>query len=346
MSLDFRAVPESESGHLRRFLHGVFQPAEDAPFIEPAQMHWKYWEPHPGWTGSRSYVYVDDSEEIIAHACAWPFGLRTTETTLAGAHPIDWAAGMKVPGAGALLLRQIRALRDISCCIGGTDIALKVIRQTGFKPAATMQFLARPLRPVRQALNHPRRNWKLPARLLRNTAWMMGAASVPAGWTAEPVQPAEIPRELLPSPSEGLAVAGRSAALFDYLLKCPTARYEMWLIRQGSEARGYFLLSFVPGQARVADAWVGSAKSESWRALYALAVQVALRDGAVAEITTGATLPAALEGAAACGFRAYTESAVMLFDPKKHLAAVGRFHFQTIDNDMSFLHDNRIEYVT
>jgi hypothetical protein len=346
MSLDFRAVPESESARLWRFLHGVFQPAENAPFIEPEQMHWKYWESHPSWTGSRSYVYVDDSEEIIAHACAWPFSLRTTETTLTGAHPIDWAAGMKVPGAGALLLRQIRALRNISCCIGGTEIAQKVIRQTGFRPATTMQLLALPLRPVRQALNHQWRNWKLPARLLRNTAWMMSAASVPSGWTAELIRPTDIPDELLPSPAQGLAVAHRSAALFEYILKCPTARYQIWLVRQGSEPRGYFLLSFVPGQVRIADAWIASAKSEPWRALYALSVQVALRDSSVAEITTCATLGEAFAGAATCGFRSYTELAVMLFDSKNYLAPVNQFHMQMIDNDMSFMHGNCIEYAT
>ena len=346
MSLELRALPESERARLRRFLRDVFQSAEDALFIEPAQMHWKYWEPHPNWTGSRSYAYVDDSEEIVAHACAWPFNLRTTEATLAGIHPIDWAAGMKVPGAGALLLRQIRALRDISCCIGGTEIAQKVILQSGFKPVTTMQLLARPLRPLRQVLNHQRRNWKLPARLLRNTTWTMRAASVPTGWTAEPVHPADIPGDLLPSPAPGLAVAVRSAALFEYLLKCPSAKYQLWLVRDGNVPCGYFLLSFVPGQARVADAWIASTKDESWLALYALSVQVALRDATVAEITTCATLVEAFTGAAACGFRPYTGLPVMLFDPKKYLAPVNRFHIQLIDNDMSFLHQNCIEYVT
>ena len=232
MSLELRAVPESGSAQVRQFLRSVFDSPEDALYIAPAQMHWKYWEPHPHWTGSRSYAYFDEAGEIAAHACAWPFGLRTVDGTLAGAHPIDWAAGMKIPGAGALLLRQIRSLRDISCCIGGTDIAQKVIRQTGFKPVATMKSMALPLRPVRQALTHQRVNWKLPARLIRNAAWKMNAAKPPSGWSASLVEPHELHDGLLPAPSEGCAVPIRSVALFEYLEKCPTAQYQVWLIRQ------------------------------------------------------------------------------------------------------------------
>ena len=36
----------------------------------------------------------------------------------------------------------------------------------------------------------------------------------------------------------------------------------------------------------------------------------------------------------------------MIFDPKKQLASIGRFHLQMIDNDMSFLHGHRPDYVT
>ncbi|HEY3740528.1 MAG TPA: hypothetical protein VGL53_11825 [Bryobacteraceae bacterium] len=347
MSLELRAIPESGSTQVRQFLRGVFDSPDDALYIAPAQMHWKYWEPHPNWTGSRSYAYIDDAGDIAAHACAWPFGLRTTDAMLFGAHPIDWAAGMKIPGVGALLLRQIRSLRDISCCIGGTEIAQKVIRQTGFKPVATMKSLALPLRPLRQAFTHQRVNWKLPARFVRNTAWKMKAGSPPPDWSASIVEAHEIHVGLLPAPSDGLAVPVRSVALFEYLAKCPTADYQVWLVRHGREHRGYFLLSLVPGQARIADAWVTApAGVEEWRALYALAIQAAREHRSSAELTTSGTLAVALEGAIACGFRQYTEEQVMMFDPKKQLASIERFHLQMIDNDMSFLHGHRPDYVT
>ena len=336
--MELRAIPESDL--VRNFLQDIFKPSGDALFISPAQLHWKCWEPHPFWTGSRSYGFLDDAGNLTAHACAWPFNLRTTEGTLTGVHPIDWAANPKARGAGAQLLKQVRVLRDICCCTGGTDIAQVVVRQSGFKPAATMQMLARPLRPLRQALTHQRRNWKLPARLLRNTAWIMNGISHPAGWTAWQIQPSELPDAVLPTPSANQAVGVRSAALFEYLAKCPSARYELWRISYGGEPRGYFLLSFVPGQARIADAWVSDG---NWSALYALAIKVAFQERSSAEIVTGATLAEALQGAQACGFRPSGECTVMLYDPHSKLKNI---HWQMIDNDSSFLHDNHIEYVT
>lgn len=347
MNWDLHAIPESESPDVRRFLNGIFKPSGDAVFLSPEQLHWKYWELHPGWSGPRSYGFRDHSGDLLAHAGAWPFSLEVAGETVSGVHPIDWAAAPQARGAGAQLLRQMRAMRDICCCTGGTDIAQVVVRQCGFKPAATMQMLARPLRPVRQALTH-RRNWKLPVRFLRNAVWTMKGASVPSGWVAEPALPGEWTGAVLPTAARDIAVASRSNALFEYLLKSPTARYQLWQVRQGGEPRGYFFLSFVPGQARIADAWIvsESQNAQAWRALYALAIDAALRDGSASEITTGTTLTEACEGAMACGFRSYGEWPVMLYDPKGQLACAREIHLQMMDNDSSFLHNNCIEYVT
>jgi hypothetical protein len=338
--------PASESSRIENFMRGIFKPSGDAVFLSPQHMYWKYWEPHPAWTGSRSYGFRDDSGSIVAHACAWPFGLRTTEATIPGVHPIDWAASPHARGAGADLLRQVRAMREISCCTGGTDIALAVVRKSGYQSAATMRIFARPLRPFRQALTHQRRDWKLPARLLRNVAWIARPPRVAAGWVAEPVLPGAIPGAVLPLAAPGWAVAIRSAALFEFMLKCPTARHRIWLVRRGGEPRGYFVLSFVPGQARVVDAWVASPDAEAWRTIYALAIQAALEEGSTAEITTGATLLQACEGALACGFRPYGQIDVMLYDPGAKLAGLKHIHLQMLDNDLDFLHDNRVEYAT
>jgi hypothetical protein len=345
MSLELRALPEPESPHVQQFLDGIFHPSEDAVFLSAAQMHWKYWETHPDWTGPRSYGFGDDSGNLLAFACAWPFTLRTMDGIISGVHPIDWAASPKARGAGAQLLKQVRVLRDICCCTGGTDIAQVVVRQSGFKPSAAMRMLARPLRPLRQALTLERRNWKVPAKLIRNALWAMSGAAVPAGWTAEPVSPEGIPESVLPTPAPERAVASRSTTLFDYILKCPTARYQLFLLRQDGKPCGYFLLSFVPGQARVADAWV-IAGADGWRALYALAIQAALKNDGAAEITTGATFSEALDGSLACGFRSYGECTVMLYDPQQKLASVKHIHLQMLDNDSSFLHNNRIEYAS
>jgi len=346
MSLTLQILPESESVRVRLFLREIFKPSVEAMFLLPKHLNWKYWEPHPYWVGGRSYAYFDELGNIASHAAVWPFVLLTKDKTLSGVHPIDWGASRRIRGSGAALLKEVRALRDVCFCIGGTEIALAVVRQSGFKPVARMEMMVCPLRPMRQLMTHQRRNWKLPARLVRNAMWVLGTASVSAGWTTEPVLPEQIPASVLPTPSIDLAVAARSSALFAYLAKCPIARHQFWLVRKGGELKGYFLLSFVTGQARIADAWMVSPETEGWRNLYALALQAARGDSSVAEIQTCATYGPAIEGAKACGFHIYGHEEVMLYDLSGQVAHIPHLHLQMIENDMSFLNEGMYAYIT
>jgi hypothetical protein len=125
---------------------------------------------------------------------------------------------------------------------------------------------------------------------------------------------------------------------------CPTARFELYVVKQGSEPRGYFLLSFVPGQARLADAWIFPGTQDNWMILAKLAIRAAHDSGSSAEMIAWASLPAAAEAFAASGFRQYFSLPVMLFDSRKHLEGIRDIHLQMIDTDLSFLHSNRIEY--
>jgi hypothetical protein len=342
MNLQLVPTVDADRERVERFLREIFQSPEDVPAFRAAQMRWKYYEPRPDWDAPRSYVYQTAEADIVAHACAWPFSLQTASGSVSGVHPIDWAAGTQVPGGGALLLREMRVLREICCCIGGSDVAQKVIAMSGFKPAGEFRRFARPLRPWRQALKHPRRNWKLPARTARNAMWAMRRASAPAGWSATLVAPAGLPPALFPNPQPGIAVAVRSAALFEFMFKCPVARYELYELRNGTAPRGYFVLSFVPGEARIADAWIHSASVDDWRAVAALAVEAALADTTALEMTTAACLPEACAAFEASGFRHYETLPIMMFDRGKRLAGIERYHLQMLDNDFSFLHASHV----
>ena len=115
---------------------------------------------------------------------------------------------------------------NVSVCVGGTDVAQKVIAQTGFRPIGDMLFYSRPLRPFRQFLTHQRRNIKLPARWLRNLIWAHRAGrQTPEGWTAVPVDPDEIPAgsaARLKRSSTRLRAFARTISL---LLTCPVAPF-------------------------------------------------------------------------------------------------------------------------
>ena len=110
----------------------------------------------------------------------------------------------------------MRTLADVSVCIGGTDVAQKVIAQSGFKPIGEMQFYSRPLRPFYQCLTHQRRNLKLPARWVRNLIWAQRYGhAVPGGWTAEPIEPDQILAEVLPVSAAKSSLANAHRRNFD-----------------------------------------------------------------------------------------------------------------------------------
>lgn len=349
MKLDFRATSPEEEGAVRLFLAAIFEMPLTAPLVNSRHLHWKYYQRREDWSrgeGSRSFVYTN-ANGYAAHGCAWPFRVLVNGTAISGVHPIDWATGSDTPGLGALLLRQMRMMGDVSCCLGGTDVAQKVISQTGYRPMGEIKYYSRPLHAWSQFWSHQRRDFKLPARLIRNFLWSRQAEiKAPKGWAAERIVPEQMPPEVLPRSSSAVTACERSPALFRYFQDCPIARHELYLARRDGRAAGYFLLSLPPGQARVADSWVVSQSPEDWKALYALAVHTAYKSTRAGEITAGSALKAGQEALEALRFRAHLTLPVMLFDPKKRLIGAPPIHFQMIDNDFSFLHQGRPDYQT
>ncbi len=349
MKLDFRATRPEEEEAVRSFLSAIFETSLNMPLVNSEHLHWKYYQRRADekcGEESRSFVYTNQNS-YAAHACAWPFRLFANGQVISGVHPIDWAAGSDIPGLGALLLRQMRTMGDISCCIGGTEVAQKVIAQTGYRPVGEIKYYSRPLHAWRQFRTHSQRDFKLPARLVRNFLWSRRAGvKAPGGWSAERIAPEQIPAEILPRSSSKVTACERGPELFRYLQDCPTARHELYLAHRDGRPTGYFVLSLPPGQARVADSWVVGDGMEDWKALYALAVHTAYKNTRAGEITACSALKAGQEALEALRFRAHLTLPVMLFDPKKRLAGTPPIHFQMIDNDFSFLHQGKPDYQT
>jgi hypothetical protein len=342
----FRHTAAGELPQVRSFLRDVFGAPNEAPWLNERQLFWKYYVGREDAADSRSFVF-DSGDEIAAHACAWPFEVIVDGETVSGHHPIDWAAGSSVPGAGALLLRQMRAMKDICCCVGGTDIAQKVIAQSGFRPRGDCRYYARPLRPVQQMMTRGQRNWKAPLRAIRNTAWIFIKPSrKSADWSSELIEPNQLPVTVLPHSDTSALVMRRTPAVFEYLKECPTTRFSLYLAVRHGHPSGYFLLSHTPGQARIADFWAPEPQMHVWAALVSLAIESAYADPSVAEITASCSLPWGQSALEACGFRPTHSLPIMSFDPKKKLARPVPLHFQMVDNDFSFLHEGRPAYQT
>jgi hypothetical protein len=327
---------------IAQFLVKAFSAGPDDMIARPDLMHWKYWAHRDDWPGSRSFR-LEREGDIVAHGAPWPSFVRTPAgPVLRGAQVLDWAADPSTPGAGLAVMKHIAPEHvDLIFALGGSNATRRVLPAIGFKPFNDVSFFAKPLRPLAQIVSHQFRNWKSPARLIRNFAWSRRAIASAPGWSSRPVDAGEI--RAWPEPG-GATVLVRDAKKFEYFSKCDLIRPRLYSVEREGHQAGYFYLVFVPGQARIADAW--AIDPVAWTQLYALAIERALDDPGTNEITTIAGLEVAQEALEHSGFRRRRVERLMIYDPKKVLDPSTRLHFQMIDNDAFFRHSGRPDYDT
>ena len=345
MSIEFRPTTECDAAALSDFLGRMFQLRAEASFLAEKHMRWKYWSARPDWTGSRSFTARHDGA-IVAHAAAWPVRVRVPGQVVPAVHLIDWAADPEHPGAGIWLLRQIGVKVRLLIATGGSEITRRILPIIGFRPHGELDWFARPVRPLGQALTTPERNWRLPARLLRNTFWRLSPPlTLPRGWAAPRLAPEEVPEGLWPQPSPATAVTARDTGIYRYFVDSPSARHVLFGLEKSRDLVGYFCLAFAPHVARIADLWLPSSKVEDWCAGFRTAAVMAAREKSVCEVSAWASTPLGKEGLSRAGFRLRERSAVSVFGDAKILA--GRaLHVQMLDSDASFLSGEAVSYLT
>ncbi len=271
MPLTLRRTTPDDRAELVRFLAGAFGACDDAPFLEPRLMHWKYWAPRPGWEGLRSYVMEQDGR-IVAHGCVYP-------TSIAGAiRVIDWAGSAAAPGSGVLLMRKLAAMAGAVLAPGGSEDTRAVLPKIGFREAGRMWKYARVVRPWRHLALNPRRDWRTLARFARNLV-QGGLPPAPADWTAERVERFGDER-------------------LDYMLACPGAEFSGYVLRKSGVECGWFLLAQVLGQARIAALETRTERDAAWR----VAVRTAAADPRTAEVMTAVSHPLTGAGLRPRGF--------------------------------------------
>ncbi|HEX4388952.1 MAG TPA: hypothetical protein VH109_10035 [Steroidobacteraceae bacterium] len=314
------------------------------PNVDPRHLSWKYWQPRADRPGPRSFVLASDSE-LLAHAaiipgtCAW--GTREIPFT----HVIDWAARRGEMGAGVALMKHIGQQAGALLAVGGSAATLGILPHIGFRPAGTATGYVRTLFPLRmlRGVVHP--TWRLGPRLARSVSWMLAAPRARgAGWQARRLSSDEASHiaSVLPRPTEGMAVTGRSVELFRYMLSCPIAPMSLFAVERAGRAGGYFLLASTPGQVRIADCWMESREPGDWRAMILCAVEQAKHDPQAAEVVIWASDPLLAGTLAACGFHPRGETAMQV--RAADAAPAGLLRVQMLDNDAAFFHEGRNEY--
>ena len=109
---------------------------------------------------------------------------------------------------------------------------------------------------------------------------------------------------------------------------------------------GYFLLSRVGGQTRIADLRLSSTTQDDWNAAYSMAEQVAASDPETSEITAVASTLFAELALRSSGFRRRGSAPLFLYDPQKKLRDSPPIYWNLIDGDAAYISDPEHPYTT
>jgi hypothetical protein len=316
----------------------VFSVERDAPFLDPALLRWKYWEPRGDCPDPRSLV-LERNGAIVAHAGLWPVTVRNGMTSERGIHMIDWASDPATPGAGVGVLQRLIKEYDFVYSIGGSDMTQTILPKFGFRRVGDTLSWARPIRPWRQMVQHQTKDFRIPLRLARNLWW--------SKWPVPAMERGWMIRAASGDGGEGLAALGRErcGAFFRYLKQCPGARCLTFTIENDSRKEGFLAMSIVREQARIAGVWLEEPSPSNWRLAFHLAQELARKTTDTSELIASCVTEESAAGAELAGMRLRARTPVYLFR-KSWVEGTLPLGFQVCDNDSVFLRERTASFLT
>jgi hypothetical protein len=337
MPFQCRPTTVADEPALIALLTRVFAVDSQAPFVNPALLRWKYWEPRADYTEPRSFV-MEQSGRIVAHIGLWPVTVQGEATTDRGVHLIDWAADPDASGSGVFMLHRMVPRFDFLYAIGGSDITRSILPKLGFRPVADAQLWARPLRPWRQMRNHQQVDLRLPVRFVRNLWWSQSPQkTLDSSWSAEEVSGID----------NGLArfSVERTPSFFQYVQRCPAAQFRAFRVLHNGRPAGFFMLSLVWEQARVAGAWLEDDSPSAWDAVFRLAQDCVRTLTSASEFVARCSRESSKLGAQKAGLRLRARIPIFVFRKGGNTEPVQLpFHF--LDNDAVFLGGQASGFIT
>jgi Acetyltransferase (GNAT) domain len=341
-SSNFRPSTIADKDAIAALLREALGLTPDHPMAGSSHVNWKYWEPHPGWAGSRSYVYLRD-DQVVAHAAVIPHVCLWRGHRIEALHVVDWAAKQGFSGSGVALMKQIGKLTDAIFAVGGSELTQQILPVIGFKECGTtVAWYARPVRPLQRLVNPEYKSWRLAPRVIRALFWTLTAPSrLDVEWRAQRVLADQLATASLiwPSPIFGTTVFERSNASMSYLLRCPATPMELYSVHRNGRLRGYFLLAFAPAQGRIIDCWIDSDELLDWSATVQLAVARAKAHPEVAEVVSMSSDPCLGAALVKCGFHIRHTTALWWRAASAAARPDVTIRFLMADNDDAYLHN-------
>lgn len=308
-------------------------------------MQWKYWQPRADWPGSRSFV-LTDGRELLAHQAIVPGAILHGGARSRIIHAIDWAARREAVGAGIRLARHVARMSDFVFAIGGSGDTLKILPLMGYAGCGTVTGYVRTLSPLGILRRPMPSRWRLVPRLARSLLWsFMAPGGDSAGWRQRRIGADDMERCELPLPAQrpAMAVLERSPALLRHALSCPIVPVELHVLEKAGRLGGYFVLSYAPGQARIADIWLDSEEPGDWRGLVHAAVSRARGDGGLAELVVWSSEPNLSRTLLECGFHERLSLPIFLQAAPSAEIPHDIMRVQMLDSDAYYLYFGRNE---
>jgi hypothetical protein len=191
------------------------------------------------------------------------------------------------------------------------------------------------LRPWHHFRVADRKDWKSPLRLARDYRELGRAATPQAEACATRVSSFDgAPAEAFPDPSiTRQVVCARTPESLGYFLTCPAAKVEGYLLDREQKPAGYFLLSRVARQCRIADLWIGSADRQEWAEAYAAATAAARSDPHATEVTVATSSSLQTGALEQAGYRRTHTEPVFVLDPGRLLGDRNDLAVSLLEND-------------
>ena len=338
MKSTFRATTPSDAQALSALLTTVFDPLSSNPGWAEQAMFWKYWSPHPFWSGSRSYV-LENEGRILAHGAVVPQWGRWKESRFRLVHLIDWAATPGFPGVGASLFRRVLQLADAGFVVGGSDMTQHILPSLGFRDVGKATRYARPLHSLRRLTRASQRSWRTLAQFARSLLWAAQApGTIGSNWELKAVSVDSSIELPLPPESTPVVCFERTPEVLTYLASSPLMQTRIFEVEEHSKKRGYFLLATVPGQVRIADSWLDSSSPSEWCNLYLMAAGYARECSEAAEVVTVVSDDLRRQALQEAGFHSRGDYPIRFFTKNPGLQAVSALRCEMIDSDAAYAH--------
>jgi hypothetical protein len=317
-------------------LRETFQAQPDSPNLDPGLLRWKYFDSGPDSGNSRSYV-IRKGQAIAAHACAWPIRLATPGGLVNAIQMLDWASSKKAPGFGVILARKLEEMAPVLITVGGSEATHEVLPKIGFARYASFGYYARVLRPWRQFLTRPSEGPKALPRLIRNMLWSRSPIPSTRDWSSQAARPDPDLLARLDAQAAAYPRSIYSVAFLGFMLRCPGTPIRYFSLIKDGSVQGYFLLTRVGGQTRLADLRILSTQLDDWISACAAMVHAACQDPDACELVATAPLPLVAMALEKTGFRSRGSLPVFVRDPRQLLSAAGQIQLSMLDDDSAYL---------